>query len=86
MIVHCCLDVRGAMRMADRDLRRLFVRSDGNPVSVQEALDFLCEHVAMGHAVIPLGEECDGFDYQRGCPGHLETSAPIQDVSEEART
>lgn len=34
----------------------------------------LCDELAKGRRVLPLGE-CDNFDYQTGCQGHPD-SAP----------
>jgi hypothetical protein len=38
-----------------------------------EAWNALADELAKGHRVIPVGDACEGFSYQTGCPGH-ETS------------
>jgi hypothetical protein len=68
---HMCLDVKGAIRNRDYGW---FTNDDGTPASEDEALDFLLDHVAQGHRVIPIGE-CDNFDWQKGWKGHA-TPAP----------
>ncbi|OOG61405.1 hypothetical protein B0E46_15615 [Rhodanobacter sp. B04] len=70
MIVHCCMDVRGALKMTQRQLGAMFRHSDGRRLSADRARDVLLDHVAAGHEVIPLGPVCQGFDYKTGCPGH----------------
>lgn len=70
MIIHCCLDVRGALKnFTKRQLGALFT-DNGKRVSADAARDALLDHVAAGHDVIPLGPPCNGFDYKTGCPGH----------------
>ncbi len=66
-IVHMCLDVRGAIQNRSFDG---FVKDDGTPATRTEALNFLLDHVAQGHRVIPLVDTCEGFSYEDGCPGH----------------
>lgn len=72
MILHCCLDVRGAIKtMNQRQLSQMFHRADGTRLNASEAKDALLDHLAEGHEVIPVGPECIGFDYAGGgCPGH----------------
>jgi hypothetical protein len=71
-ILHCCLDIRGAMRWPKRQLGMMLVRADGSHASAEEAWEYLADQLAMGRRVIPLGEACEGFDYATGCPGHEE--------------
>jgi hypothetical protein len=71
-IIHCCLDVRGALKhFSDRELSGMFRnRSTGKSLTADEARDVLYDHLAQGHEVIPMGPPCEGFDYKTGCPGH----------------
>lgn len=70
-IVHMCLDVRGAlMNWSDREFRGVFKHDDGRPMSVREAKNALMDEIAKGHEVIPCVNDCEGFDYKTGCPGH----------------
>lgn len=63
---HIGLNVRGAIH--NRDFNG-FTKDDGTPANRDEALDFLLDHVAKGHRVIPLGD-CHEFSFETGCPGH----------------
>lgn len=70
LIIHCCLDIRGAMRWSKRQLGSMLTREDGSHASPDEAWSYLADELAKGHKVLPLGDACEGFDYQKGCPGH----------------
>lgn len=73
--VHMCMDVRGALHnWSDREMQGVFTDADGKPLSIREAKEFLMDEIAKGHRVIPIGD-CDQFDFQTGCPGHI-TSCP----------
>ncbi|SLJ84451.1 hypothetical protein [Psychrobacter sp. DAB_AL43B] len=44
---------------------------NGNPLSDAEARIELNNLLAMGHTVMPVGTDCEGFDvFGGGCPGH----------------
>ena len=67
-IIHCCLNISGAMRNAKDFKGRITV--DGKTlVTVQEIKAFFQEQLDMGRRVLPMGD-CDNFDYQTGCKGH----------------
>ena len=67
-IIHCCLDISGAMRNAKDFKGRITV--DGKTlVTVQEIKAFFQEQLDMGRRVLPFGD-CDNFDYLTGCKGH----------------
>ena len=73
-IVHCCLDVRGALKSFNkRQLAGLFKRPDGTRLTADEAKDHLFDQLAAGREVLPFGD-CDNFDYKKGCQGHPEKS------------
>ena len=45
--------------------------SEGNPLSDDEARILLNKLLAKGHTVMPVGDDCEGFDvFGGGCPGH----------------
>ena len=45
--------------------------SKGNPLSDTEARIALNKLLAKGHTVMPVGDDCEGFDvFGGGCPGH----------------
>lgn len=68
-IIHVCLDIRGALR--NRDGWKAVSSSDGKKVTKVEAREWLMDRLAEGKRVLPMGE-CEGFNYQTGCPGHEE--------------
>ena len=67
--IHCCLDISGGIKNV-KTLRGC-IRVDGKPLQTEkEVKSFLQEQQAMGRRVLPIGD-CDNFDYQTGCMGHL---------------
>lgn len=68
-IIHCCLSIDGALKAAKDFVGAIKV--DGKILStVGEVKAFLKEQLAMGRRVLPMGD-CDNFDYQTGCKGHI---------------
>ncbi len=63
---HFCVSVRGALR--NRNFAGM-QHNDGRPMTKDEAFDALCDELAQGHEVVPMGE-CDNFDFKKGCQGH----------------
>lgn len=64
--IHCCLDVRGAIRRPA--YWRKALRIDGRILSTDEFRDFLCDRLAEGMTAIPLG--CPSPKPDGTCPGH----------------
>ena len=70
--VHMCASVRGLLRRPLWELNGMFVHSETRqPMNALAAHDFLCDELAKGHEVIPLADDCEGFDFKTGCPGHI---------------
>lgn len=68
-IIHMSLDIRGGMACA-KDLCGC-ITVDGNILrTVPEVKNFLQEQLDLGRKVLPM-TECDNFDYQHGCRGHI---------------
>ncbi len=68
---HFCQDLRGPLQTwSDKNWEDLIAKP--NKVSIHEAKDFFLDRIAEGKKVIPIGEKCDGFSYETGCPGHEE--------------
>lgn len=68
-IRHLCLDIRGGIACA-RDLCGC-ITVDGKVLrTVPEVKNFLQEQLDLGYKVLPMAE-CDNFDYQTGCRGHI---------------
>ncbi len=70
--IHCCLDIRGALRQPKKKLGLMFITDGGRRATWFEAQETLFNALSRGHKVLPIGDPCDGFDYQTGCPGHGE--------------
>lgn len=68
---HMCVDIQGALRRSDKELVRLFTDPDGVKRSGRYVRDFLKLELMRGKRVLPIGDECVGFDYVNGCPGHI---------------
>jgi hypothetical protein len=61
------LDIRGAI---DNGVGWRAVSSpDGRKVKKAEAVAYLLDRLAEGKRFLPMGA-CEGFDFQKGCPGH----------------
>lgn len=68
--VHMCIDISGVLRWPNAKLQKLFYDKDGTPRSGAYVRDYLRLELAKGRRVLPMGTECDNFDYQTGCKGH----------------
>lgn len=68
-IIHCCLDIEGAIRNA-KDFKGCITVDSHTLTTVRKVKSFLREQLAIGRRVLPVGD-CDNFDYQTGCKGHV---------------
>lgn len=68
---HMCLDIRGALNQPVSKLKYLFKDNDGKSVSGEIAREHLYGLLASGKKVLPIGDPCEGFSYETGCPGHV---------------
>lgn len=66
--IHMCIDVRGAIHRGH--FEGMIDSRTGRQLTDREAMDALLDLVAQGVKVVPLGEPCEGFSYETGCPGH----------------
>lgn len=67
---HMCVNVKGALRNKSFNI---WEDDDGNKISAKAAEGFLRIAEYEGKKVIPMGEECEGFSYETGCPGHIKS-------------
>jgi hypothetical protein len=72
-VLHTCLDIRGALAWPKARLKGLLRHDDGREASSEEVHEWLCDQLAAGKRVLPMGEPCDGFSFETGCPGHVQT-------------
>ncbi len=80
---HMCMNIAGALRNAGkRSMAGLLTDDYGVEMSDKKVREYLAECLEKGWRVIP-SSDCEGFDYQTGCPGHVieqkESSEPEQD-------
>jgi len=68
--IHMTVCIEGVLRWPDKDLRNLFRDEHGNKKSGRCVRDWLRLQLHNGKKVLPLGEPCEGFSYETGCPGH----------------
>lgn len=70
--LHLSLDIAGYLmnHTRKRDYAGMFRHDDGRPMTADEAKRTLLAELASGKRVLPMSDECEGFDYQTGCPGH----------------
>lgn len=67
---HVCLDLQGTIRNA-KFVKGCITLDNGYTLqTVAEIRKWCKEQIAMGRRVVPCGD-CDNFDYQKGCRGHL---------------
>lgn len=66
--IHVCQSVEGAIRNWDKRTWNSLAKS--NNTSVDEIKERFWSYMRDGIKVIPIGEPCEGFSYQTGCPGH----------------
>lgn len=66
-----CMSIEGAL---SNPKKITYMQDDyGKRVSDKEARAYLKQCLAEGKRVIPTSNECEGFDYITGCPGHKIT-------------
>ena len=74
---HTGMDIRGALAGGDARLRFIggAITVDGKTlVRVKSIRRFLEGMLAEGKEVLPFGD-CDNWDWEKGCPGHVESEA-----------
>lgn len=71
-VLHTSLDIRGALAWPKSRLKGL-LRINDRPATADEVHEWLCDQLAAGKRVLPMGEACDGFSFETGCPGHAQT-------------
>lgn len=67
--IHVCQSVEGALKLWKRAEWRHVARM--NDCTVDQAKEKFWEYLRNGVLVIPLGTPCEGFDYKKGCQGHI---------------
>lgn len=67
-LLHMCQSVEGALKnWGRREWTSLARENNMTVAAVKEQFKI---YQFEGKKVVPLGEPCEGFSYQHGCPGH----------------
>jgi len=66
--IHICQSVEGALRNWKMAEWRSIAKS--NNMTVEQVKNEFWKMHGEGKKVIPIGEPCEGFSYETGCPGH----------------
>ena len=70
MIRHMSCNIAGLIRNTGKKSMKGFMSDEnGKDLTDKEVRDYLRECLDKGYRVLPMGE-CEGFNYQTGCPGH----------------
>lgn len=69
MTHHMALDIKGALKCSDKELKGLINDPIRGPLPGKEVRLHLQLALSQGKKVLPCGP-CDNFDYQTGCKGH----------------
>ena len=74
--VHMCVSIEGVLRWPDKDLVNMFSDDNGHRQPARMVRDFLKLELLKGRRVLPMGEPCEGWSYETGCPGHPAAKSP----------
>lgn len=73
---HLCQSVRGPLtnwgKREWKDATKWITKADGSKYEPFELKQAFLDELAQGHEVIPIGPECDNFDWKEGCQGHRD--------------
>lgn len=71
---HLSINIQGLLKEYEgRDMGFVFEDNHGEATSDEDARIFLKECLDKGWKVLPMNDECDGFDhFGNGCPGHIQ--------------
>jgi len=65
------VNLDGLLRNYKRKKINIFSNENGRELSDKEARAYIAELQAKGHKLMPMSDECEGFDpFGVGCPGH----------------
>lgn len=66
--IHICQSVSGAIKNWDKKTWQAIAKD--NNMTVEAIKERFRIYEFEGKKVIPIGDPCEGFSYQDGCPGH----------------
>ena len=77
---HMRIDVRGVLtNWNPRDWRGCVTTRAGRTLTTAEVHEGFLDALAAGKRYVPLGEPCEGWTDEEGCPGH-----PLPDEERDA--
>lgn len=83
--VHMSMNIEGALRNYGRkSMKGLITDDDGTEWSDLKVRNYLQECLNKGWRLLPCGD-CEGFDYQKGCPGHPMEETELTEGGEGCR-
>ena len=74
-IIHVCQNIKGALKNWTMD--DWYNLAESNGLSYEELVQHFRIADFEGKKVLPIGEKCEGFSYETGCPGH-DDSTPAE--------
>ena len=81
MILHVSLDIRGCLRNFRASDWEGAVKDDaGELMTPRQFQEYLFDELSKGKRFLPLADDCEGFDPQKGCPGHPDTEETVTEV------
>lgn len=76
---HFCQNVEGAIKNWTKSYWEHVAKENGISVAETQGFFFRCQRE--GKRVVPIGE-CDNFDFQTGCKGHIESALVTPEIIE----
>lgn len=70
-IQHMSINLQGCLNNHKRKKIKFMQNDDGSYASDKEARAFIKQQMDLGHKLMPMSDNCEGFDpFGGGCPGH----------------
>jgi hypothetical protein len=66
--LHMCQSIEGALKNWSPSQWKAVARD--NKLTVAQVKSEFRHYLREGKRVLPLSNDCEGFDYENGCPGH----------------
>lgn len=68
---HMSINIDGLLRNYKGKKINIFTDDNGKELTDKEAREEIARLQALGHKLIPMSNDCEGFDpFGGGCPGH----------------
>lgn len=81
--VHMCISVDGVLNKYKRKQINFCIEDDGTPMHPKKARQIFEVARYEGKKVLPMGDDCYRFDYEKGCKGHIKSLMPIDEEMEK---